>query len=179
MLAITGVLASLAGLGLFSARAFETSFEWSLSAGSIVAVLTLGVLGEFIVRWLREVHTSTRVFISYTRDQIELAKQISAELREKTRAKVWIADERIQPGERWRETVDKAIRDADIFLAVLPARDAGGIRHELQLAKKLGIRIVPVLTDDARVPKDLADFRAVDMRVPNAEGLAELVRAAE
>lgn len=62
--------------------------------------------------------TKPSVFLSYAREDGIAAVRLCADLRERNR-RVWFDQDSIRGGERWRSAIDRAIREADFFVALL------------------------------------------------------------
>jgi hypothetical protein len=58
------------------------------------------------------------VFISYARDTKPLAESLSRALEERGIAS-WTAFNALQPGQRWRDEMERALKDADSFLILV------------------------------------------------------------
>ena len=59
-----------------------------------------------------------KVFISYSRKDIDFAKRLAAEL-EKNNLDFWVDWEGIPPTVDWWEQIEKVIEEADIFLFLI------------------------------------------------------------
>lgn len=112
---------------------------------------------------------STRVFISYRRDPAEPAAVYLRHVlgRSLGEEKIFRDLDSLQPGEKFAEAIDEAIRSTTVFLVLigptwLTAKGVSGkprltekgdfVRLEIEAALKLGVEIIPLLIDGARMP---------------------------
>lgn len=99
---------------------------------------------------------TSKVFISYARENIEEAKRISADLVS-AGVNVWFDQESLLPGQKWKIAIKQAIRNSRYFLAVLSTYSVtkrGYVQKELSEALELldefpesEIFIIPVRLD--------------------------------
>jgi hypothetical protein len=99
---------------------------------------------------------TSKVFISYARENIEEAKRIRADLVS-AGVNVWFDQESLLPGQYWKITIKQAIRNSRYFLAVLSTYSVtkrGYVQKELAEALELldefpesEIFIIPVRLD--------------------------------
>lgn len=121
------------------------------------------------------------VFISYSREDAEVAHQIT-EVLERGGHKPWI-DNQLVPGQRWKEKIEQAIVNCDAFLILLSptALDSEYCRWEYLTAIEKTKPIFPVLVKsfDLQYPEELADLaniQFVDMSAGiNASNTASLI----
>jgi WD40 repeat protein len=87
-----------------------------------------------------------KVFISYSRKDIEFAKRLTAELQTSD-LDFWIDWEGIPPTVDWWREIEKGIEEADIFLFVISPDSAKSkiCGQEIETAVKNGKRIIPVV----------------------------------
>lgn len=129
-----------------------------------------------------------RVFISYSRDDLDFADQLEAAL--KTCGFDCVLDrEGISGGEEWKGRLGVLIAEADtVVFALSPASAASAICNwEVDESKRLGKRILPVICralGEARPPASLQTINYVffypDPKLPGSgfgEGLKQLVEA--
>src|SRR5829696_5645994 len=101
-----------------------------------------------------------KVFVSYSRKDIEFAKQLTAELQ-KSELDVWIDWEGIPPTVDWWKEIEKGIEEADVFLFLLSPDSAASkvCRQEISHAAKNGKRLVPVVVRDIRADESPSELR--------------------
>ena len=127
----------------------------------------------------------TRIFINYRRGD---TSTIASRLYEWLAARygddqVFMDVDMIVPGRPWREAIDRAVGSSNLVLAVigkdwLPelnrrlADEDDFMRHELETALRRDVSIIPVLTEDARMPRSselpeslaaLSDYQAFEL----------------
>lgn len=125
-----------------------------------------------------------QIFLSYARDDREKVEKLYQKLLA-AGFKPWMDIKDILPGERWKSSIQKAIRCSDFFLACLSAKSVnkrGFLQKEIRIAldiwqEKLDsdIYLIPVRLEDCEVPESLRDFQWVD--IFEEHGWTQLVRA--
>ncbi len=125
------------------------------------------------------------VFISYAREDIEVAAQLFSRL-ENCGIRAWLDTEALLPGQSWKKEITKAIRNSRACIALLSTHSAskrGYIQKEVSLALDvLGTRpqseifLVPARIDDCRPSDDrLLDIQWVDLFPSFGKGLARIL----
>mgnify|MGYP002855395844 CR=1 FL=1 len=96
------------------------------------------------------------VFISYSHRDRELCKQLSEILESKTEVHVWY-DKELMAGEAFRKKIVEAIRNSDYFVVLLSGDSilSEWVLDEVEYAKKLHKRILPVYTEETKLPDEL------------------------
>jgi hypothetical protein len=136
------------------------------------------------------------VFISYVREDDELVDRLVRDLREYG-VEVWLDRDKLLPGQRWRDSIRRAIREGALFLACFShsyeMRERSYMNEELSLAiHELRSRpydrqwFVPVLLTPANIPaiplgggETLRDLQWLDLSADWQAGLQALVAAAK
>ena len=87
-----------------------------------------------------------KVFISYSRKDIEFAKRLTGELQ-KSELDFWIDWEGIPPTVDWWREIEKGIEEADVFLFLISPDSAKSkiCGQEIDTAVKNGKRIIPIV----------------------------------
>ena len=116
------------------------------------------------------------MFISYAYSDAAVAHEVSSTL-EANGARVWLASERLKPGDKIEPVITRALADADVVVALLSATTSAWRSLEIGTALAAGTRIIPLLLADAEIPDELADVTPVDMTGDREAGLGELVKA--
>lgn len=134
----------------------------------------------------------SHVFISYVRDDLEIVDRLVGELKS-AGIEVWLDREKIRPGFRWQEAIEKAIEDGAFFIACFSAayrqRSRNHMNEELTIAiEELRLRptdrawFIPVVLNNSTVPKrrigggdKLTDLQWVDLDNDWNEGIGKLV----
>src|SRR5262249_48863816 len=106
-----------------------------------------------------------RIFISYSRDDLDFADQLDFALRLQG-FETSLDRHAISGGEEWKQRLSNLIREADTVVFVLsPAAARSSIcAWEVDEAAQLGKRIVPVACralDDAKPPARLRDLNYI------------------
>lgn len=114
---------------------------------------------------------TTRVFISYAKEDKDVAKKLYTDLQQGG-VEPWLDSVNLLPGQAWETAIRKAISDSSYFIAILSSRSVGKkgyvqkeIRQALAIAEEYPddrIFIVPVRIDECE---------------PSFEGLRRLHRA--
>src|SRR5215813_31821 len=129
-----------------------------------------------------------KVFISYSRDDIDFADQLNAAL-DGTGFEAIVDRHGIAGADDWKRRLGELIRDADtIVFALSPASAASDVcAWEVAEAARLGKRIIPAACrplDGVAPPKQLSDLNYIhfypEKRVPGSgfgTGLVKLIAA--
>jgi len=90
-----------------------------------------------------------RIFVSYSRKNIDFCKQLTDELQKRD-LDFWVDWEGIPPTVDWMLEIEKGIEEADTFLAIVtPDWISSKICiDELNIAVKNGKRLIPVVPSD-------------------------------
>jgi len=82
----------------------------------------------------------TKIFISYAREDIESVKTLYNQLASISKIEPWIDFKKLLPGQKWKPTIRKAIRESDYFIIVLSNNSTnkrGFVQKELREAFKI------------------------------------------
>lgn len=106
-----------------------------------------------------------KVFVSYSRRDIEFAKRLTTELQ-KGELDFWIDWEGIPPTVDWWREIEKGIEEADDFLFLISPDSAKSknCRQEIDTAVKNGKRIIPVVvrkTESEATPPHLGHLNYI------------------
>jgi acyl carrier protein len=129
----------------------------------------------------------TKIFISYGREDAEAAKSIYDELKD-AGLDPWLDTESLVPGQQWKSTIRKAIRESRYFLALLSHRSVsrkGFINKELAEALEIleeypesEIFLIPVRLDNCRPSHEkLSELHRVDMFPSWDDGMRQIRKA--
>lgn len=128
---------------------------------------------------------SPKVFISYAREDVEVAKKIRDNLQA-LGIQVWIDSDSLKPGQNWKLEIEKAIHESTYFLALLSSKSLskrGYVQKELREALNVldeipfsDIFLIPVRLDNCMPshPK-LADIHMVNLFPSYDEGLGKIL----
>src|ERR1041384_3413517 len=84
-----------------------------------------------------EAKISTRIFISYAREDIESATKLYKQLKAIDGVSPWLDKENLLPGMKWQPAIRKAIRESDFFFALLSKKSTtkrGYVQTEMKQA---------------------------------------------
>ncbi len=126
------------------------------------------------------------VFLSYCHEDSEVALRLYRDLGERG-IRCWLDKEELLPGQRWRETIELAIRQSSHFIALLSAHSVtkeGFVQRELRLALDFLTEMPPdrVFLIPARLNKCvpthqvLRDLHWVDLFPVYEVGLERILR---
>ena len=96
------------------------------------------------------------VFISYSHKDREICDKIDSIIERQPGFQVWY-DKGLLPGEVYRKRIAEAIRDSAYFIILLSKTSVASdwVLDEVEYAKKLCKRILPIWLEDVDIPDDL------------------------
>ena len=114
--------------------------------------------------------TMPTVYLSYAHEDEKEVRELYRKLSD-AGFNPWMVSEDVRPGEDWIKSSQRAIRETDIFLAILSknrAQRSGFYEQELDLALKIkeskeGVYLVPVRLEDCEVPDSLKTILWIDL----------------
>ena len=126
-----------------------------------------------------------KVFLSYAREDLKIAKKIYNDLAGKG-INVWLDDNALIPGQNWRYEITQAIRGSNYFLALLSSNSVskiGYVQKELKMALDIldnypqdKIFIIPVRVDDCEpVDEKLGDLHWADLSADYEAGIQKIM----
>ena len=109
-----------------------------------------------------------KVFISYSRKDIDFAKRLTDELQ-KSELDFWVDWEGIPPTVDWWREVEKGIEEADVFIFLISPDSAVSkvCGQEIDHAVKNGKRLIPLVVRDIKedeAPKQLGHLNWIFFR---------------
>jgi hypothetical protein len=108
-----------------------------------------------------------KVFVSYSRRDIEFAKRLTGELQ-KSDLDFWVDWEGIPPSVDWWKQIEKGIEEADVFLFLISPDSASSkvCGEEIGCAVKNGKRLIPLVVRDVgdETPKQLGHLNWIFFR---------------
>jgi hypothetical protein len=127
-----------------------------------------------------------KVFISYPREDADLARRLFNELRAIQHIDPWLDEQCLLPGLEWDPAIRKEIRDADYFLALLSCNstEGEGYQHvELDQAlerlarfPKNQVFLIPARLDECKMPRyELDKLHRVDLFPDWTHGMERLL----
>jgi len=116
-----------------------------------------------------------KIFISYAREDREIAESIYDKLRDAGFAP-WMDIKDIRAGEMWERIISRAIEQADFILVCLSNHSVnkkGDIQREIKMALNYAERmlpgdiyLIPIRLDECSVPEPLNHLHTVDLYKP-------------
>jgi hypothetical protein len=113
-----------------------------------------------------------QIFISYAREDYEPVEHLYLRLLY-AGFEPWVDKKNILPGENWKLSIEKAIRNSDLVLICLSNNSAnkrGFLQREIKEALELwkerledDIYLIPVRLEDCTVPESLSEFQWVNL----------------
>ncbi|MBU0609590.1 MAG: toll/interleukin-1 receptor domain-containing protein [Armatimonadetes bacterium] len=105
-----------------------------------------------------------RVFVSYSRDDLELARRLVDILGRAGLTPIW--DQDIELGSAFSEAIRNTISHADVFMPLLTEQyvTRPWLRQEIGHAMDLGIPVLPIAVGDVQLPWLLIDRQALHVR---------------
>ncbi len=156
------------------------------------------VAGSLFMNWFMDdqdvpkppgMEPEIKVFISYSRDNQDIAKRLYHDIK-KSGVTPWMDAEDILPGQNWRVMIRRAIQESVCFLALLSNHSLskrGYVHKELKIALNIldetpgtEVFIIPVRLDNCE-PRDerLSDLHFVDLFTSYETGLSMILRSIE
>lgn len=118
----------------------------------------------------------SHVFISYRHDDGDFAEILKNRIEEAGFV-TWIDEEKLRAGENWRETIDKAIRNAFALIVVMTptAKESEYVTYEWAFAWGVGVKVIPVLLKSTPLHPRLEAFQYLDFTSRNARPWNKLI----
>lgn len=124
------------------------------------------------------------VFLSYATEDRDAVQSLYQKLQNDG-MRPWMDEEDLLPGQPWKETIAKVVRDSDVVLACLSPNavsTAGQVQRQMKLALDVAdeqpegtIFLIPVLLESCEVPDRLHHLTMVNLF--DARGYEKLLRA--
>lgn len=118
-----------------------------------------------------------RVFISYATKDADFAEVIRNKLKE-AHIEVWIDHDGLHLGDDWPGGIDEGILSSDVFLLVITPQSCQSlyVTYEWGFALGRGIRVLPLLREETKVPPRLEGLQHLDFRNPKISPWDELIQ---
>jgi hypothetical protein len=128
-----------------------------------------------------------KIFISYAKEDVEIAKQLYHDLKNEGLSP-WLDIEELLPGLNWKMKINDAIKNSDYFLAILSSNSItkkGYVQNELKIALELldefpqsAIFIIPVRIDECNpVESKLLNIHWADLFPDYKTGFKKIVKS--
>jgi TIR domain len=159
----------------------------SLEAGQAVEIEGLGRFRASAQGYRFDPETQPTVFLAYAVEDLAIVRRLSDALRA-AGCSPWLDKDRLMPGQNWTESINRAIADADAFVACFSPRSVskrGEFQSELRQAMECAERrplgdvfLLPVRLERCAVPPQIADrVQYVDLFPDWERGVKRLVKS--
>ena len=107
----------------------------------------------------------TQIFLSYSRKDLDFVEQLASDLKE-SGLDVWYDLSGLDGGSRWRNSIEKAIRESQYVVIVLSPDSVSSewVEREYLFASNLGRKIVPVLLRPCELPLYYLNIHYIDFQ---------------
>ncbi len=116
-----------------------------------------------------------KTFFSYSRSDKEFTRKLATDLRN-AGADLWIDQLDIQPGTRWDDEIETALKSAESILVILSpnAVASNNIMDEISYALENNKKVIPVIFKQCEVPFRLKRLQYIDFVESYEEGFERL-----
>jgi hypothetical protein len=120
-----------------------------------------------------------RIFMIYAHKDKEKAKLIQSEFRKYTGIQIQSDDEVINIGDNIRDEIKKQIEYSDNVIIILSknTNESDWIKKEIEIAKERNIKIIPIIIDDSKPPKELDDLKYANIDEVNKETIFPIYKS--
>ena len=147
----------------------------SLEAGQAVEIEGLGRFHATAEGYRFDPEAQPTVFVAYASEDLELARRLAEALRAAD-CSPWLDKDRLMPGQHWTRSIERAIQEADAFVACFSKRSVSKrgqfqseLRHALACAEKRpldDVFLLPVRLETCVVPQQNRGAGAIRGSVP-------------
>lgn len=159
----------------------------SLDAGQAVEIEGLGRFHATAQGYRFDPEAQPTVFVAYASEDLEIARRLAEALRASD-CSPWLDKDRLMPGQNWTQSIERAISDADAFVACFSTRSVSKrgqfqseLRHALECAERRPLDevfLLPVRVELCEVPERIAkQVQYVDLFPDWERGVKRLVRS--
>jgi TIR domain len=159
----------------------------SLEAGQAVEIEGLGRFRATAQGYRFDPETQPTVFMAYAVEDLAIVRRLAEALRAAGCAP-WLDKDRLLPGQHWTQSIERAISDADAFVACFSARSVSKrghfqseLRHALECAGQRpldDVFVLPVRLEKCIVPQRIANqVQYLDLFPDWELGVKRLVRS--
>jgi hypothetical protein len=165
----------------FAASAFQLSEilhlqELLFGIASLFVIAILGTLSLYIARAVKALTRRPRIFLSYSRDNVQQASMLREALR-KEGAYVWFDETDLRPGDDLKATVEAAIENSNTVVLMLSHSPGPNVKSELDAARARHVPILAVLGPNVEPPSELRGSRAFALNM-DGSNIGEIAAAA-
>jgi hypothetical protein len=159
----------------------------SLEAGQTVEIEGLGRFHATAQGYHFDPETQPIVFVAYAVEDLAIVRRLAEALRAGD-CSPWLDKDRLMPGQNWTQSIERAIADADAFVACFSPRSVSKrgqfqseLRHALACAEKRpldDVFLLPVRLEPCVVPQRIAEqVQYVDLFPDWERGVKRVVRS--
>lgn len=131
-----------------------------------------------------------KVFISYVKDDVEIADKIYEKLKYMTDVDLWYDKKCLKPGENWKDKIEEAIKSSNYFLALMSTKSVnhiGYVQKELKIAlevldlyPKSEIFIIPIRIEECEpLDEKLRPIQWVEFFLNEDKAMEEIMNVIE
>lgn len=168
------MLATIASISIFLG-AFKSFVSYELILG--VFGTAVGVTIAILFIRLKEATNSPKIFISYSHKDLEFVEKLYKELSQ-TSFTVLMDKHEIHVGDNIKDKVEELMNNSDylIYVSSNNSSSSDWASVEIEKAKKLNKKILPLVIDDSEVPVFVKDIMYADFSKSFNNGMDELVK---
>src|SRR5258708_32003422 len=118
------------------------------------------------------------VFVSYAREDMDFARQLTKQLRESGRIP-WQDLRNLRGGDNWQATIDDALRNAEALVVVMSpqATKSQYVTYEWAFALGAGVRVIPVVKKRTELHPRLSTIQHIDFTTRRGTPRVDLRKA--
>ncbi|HWP56199.1 MAG TPA: DnaJ C-terminal domain-containing protein [Pyrinomonadaceae bacterium] len=112
-----------------------------------------------------------RIFLCHSSGDKAAVRELSQRLKS-SGLETWLDEEKLLPGQRWRDEIPRAVRESDLVIVCLSkasVNKAGYVQREIRYALDAALEqpensifLIPLRLEDCEVPDSLSDWQWVD-----------------
>jgi curved DNA-binding protein CbpA len=112
-----------------------------------------------------------RIFLCHSSGDKATVRELSQRLKS-SGLEPWLDEEKLLPGQRWRDEIPRAVRESDLVIVCLSkasVNKAGYVQREIRYALDAALEqpensifLIPLRLEDCEVPDSLSDWQWVD-----------------
>ena len=105
------------------------------------------------------------IFVSYYREHSKLVRALVLMLRIGKRY-IFLDEDELTPGQKWEENLIAGLKNAKWVVVIwcVHAKESKWVNREIKIAIDQNKSVIPVLIDNAPLPKVLSQFQWIDLR---------------
>lgn len=118
-----------------------------------------------------------KYIISYSKlDSEAFARKLATELKQ-SGYPVWLDQLDIRPGISWDVAIQRALDEANTMLVILSQKavESSNVMDEVSYGLNHGKTVIPILTEDCKIPYRLERIQYIDFRNDHDRGLEQLL----